>query len=422
MWKKVKGEKNEAQFDLICGVPYTALPFATCLSLEHNIPLLMRRKEGPKDYGTKKSIEGVYKKGQEVLVIEDLVTSGSSVLEVVDALKEEGLVVKDIVVFLDREQGALKEIESRNLKLHSVFQFSQVLKIMEEEELLDKTTCESIRNFLQKNQTSPKIEHWMPKPVPFSTRALKCTNPVGVSLFQLMENKKTNLCVSVDVTKKDELLDIVDKVGDQICLLKTHIDIIEDFDQDLIRRLQDLSIKHNFLIFEDRKFADIGNTVKLQYGCGIYHTADWAHVVNAHILPGQGIIQGLREIGKPKQRGLLLIAEMSSEGSLATDSYTDAAVKMAEANKDFVIGFICGKKLSDDFTLLHITPGVQFQTGGDSLGQTYRTPEDVIANGTDIIIVGRGITSAPNIKETASNYRNVAWTAYEKRFVNMLPC
>jgi len=112
---------------------------------------------------------------------------------------------------------------------------------------------------------------------------------------------------------------------------------------------------------------------------------------------------------------------MSSEGSLATESYTDAAVKMAEANKDFVIGFICGKKLSDDFTLLHITPGVQFQTGGDSLGQTYKTPEDVIANGTDIIIVGRGITSAPNIKETASEYRNVAWTAYEKRFVNMLP-
>jgi len=302
MWKKLKAE-NDAKFELICGVPYTALPFATCLSLTHDVPLLMRRKEGPKEYGTKKALEGVYKKGQECLVIEDLVTSGGSVLEVVEALKEEGLVVKDVVVFLDREQGARKEIESHHLRLHSVLRFSQMLKILEDEKMIDKETCDSIRKFLEKNQTGSKEEpaNLKPKHLPFPRRAEQCTNPLGAELFRLMENKKTNLCVAVDVTKKQELLDIADKVGDQICLLKTHIDIVEDFDQDLIIKLQDLAKKHNFLIFEDRKFADIGNTSKLQYEKGIYHIADWAHITNAHVVPGPGIINGLNEVGKKKK-------------------------------------------------------------------------------------------------------------------------
>lgn len=100
----VWAEVSACPHDLLCGVPYTALPIATAIALSQEIPMVMRRKEA-KDYGTKRIVEGVFEKGQCCLVIEDLVTTGGSVLETVKSLEDEGLVVKDVAVLLDRQQG-----------------------------------------------------------------------------------------------------------------------------------------------------------------------------------------------------------------------------------------------------------------------------------------------------------------------------
>jgi len=250
----------------------------------------------------------------------------------------------------------------------------------------------------------------------YKQRAELCTNPTAQKLFNLMDKKQTNLAIAADVITKQELLKIADELGPEICVLKTHIDIIEDFDADLVVQLQRLSEQHNFLLFEDRKFADIGNTVKYQYQNGIYNIADWSHLTNAHTVPGPGIIQGLKEVGLPKGRGLLLLAEMSSKGTLAKGNYTEETLRMAEENKDFVIGFITMRQLLDDPTFVNLTPGVQLAVGGDNLGQQYNTPDKVIREQkSDIIIVGRGIYGAADPLAEAKKYRAAGWQAYIER-------
>ncbi|KAJ1954518.1 orotidine 5'-phosphate decarboxylase [Dispira parvispora] len=237
-------------------------------------------------------------------------------------------------------------------------------------------------------------------------------------MLLLMEAKQSNLSVAADVTTKKELLDLADQVGPYICLLKTHIDIIVDFDQDLIVQLQALAKKHQFMIFEDRKFADIGNTVKMQYGAGVHRIAHWSHFTNCHIVPGEGIIQGLKQVGQPLGRGLLLLAEMSPADSLANNpTYTAKNVDLALKHSDFVAGFIASRRLTDDHDFLTMTPGVGLDVTGDSMGQRYRSPKQILTeNYSDIIIVGRGIygTGKDPVHE-AQRYQRAGWEAYLAR-------
>ena len=93
----------------------------------------------------------------------------------------------------------------------------------------------------------------------FQQRAsLPDTPPLAAYLLRLIAIKRTNLCLSADVTTTAELLSIAEEVGDSICLLKTHADIITDFGDRTIKGLRDIARRKRFIIFEDRKFADIG--------------------------------------------------------------------------------------------------------------------------------------------------------------------
>lgn len=416
--KEVK--QRSLEFEIICGVPYGAISLATGISFETGIPMIFKRKDA-KAHGTKKMVEGIYQENDRCLVVDDVVTSGISILETVESLRSHKICVKDAMVLLDREQGGSENVGNSKVILHSIIKTSQILDVLFSNKKIDQSTFDKTHKFLEANKYVPvtkSIEQPKTKEMSFEERSVLSNNKIAKKLFGIMATKQSNLCVSADFNSFNQLLKTADELGPHICMLKTHIDIVNDFSMDNMQQLVDLSLKHNFLIFEDRKFADIGNTVKHQYNQGIYKISQWADIINAHSLSGDGCIKGLKDACDLEKRGCLLIAQLSCKGNLINDAYTKETVKMAEENSDFVFGFISQKNVSTNPAFIHMAPGIQFNESkmGDSLGQQYTTPEmSIIDHKCDLIIVGRGIIKSEAPIETAIRYKKSAFDAYLKR-------
>lgn len=138
----------QCSYDLLCGVPWAAVPLATTISIKHNIPLLLVRKE-KKQYGTAKQLEGIYTKGQRCLLVEDVITSGASILETAASLEEHGVIVQDAVVFVDREQGGRRNLLKKKIQLHSIVSLTSIVNILLEEKKIDQPIADSILAFIR---------------------------------------------------------------------------------------------------------------------------------------------------------------------------------------------------------------------------------------------------------------------------------
>jgi uridine monophosphate synthetase len=139
---------RDLQFDRLAGLPYAAIPIATAVSLQGNYPLIYPRKE-VKTYGTKAEIEGEYHAGETALVIDDLATTGGSKFEAIEKLTGAGLVVKDVVVLVDRQSGAKEALEQAGFKLHAVLTITELLDYWERAGKVEKGKIEETRRFLR---------------------------------------------------------------------------------------------------------------------------------------------------------------------------------------------------------------------------------------------------------------------------------
>jgi uridine monophosphate synthetase len=138
---------KDLKFERIAGLPYAAIPIATAISLAGNYPMIYPRKEA-KSYGTRAEIEGEYHAGEIAVIIDDLATTGGSKFEAIEKLTGAGLVVKDVVVLIDRQSGAKESLEQAGFAMHAVLTISQLLDYWEKTNKVEKDKIEETRLFL----------------------------------------------------------------------------------------------------------------------------------------------------------------------------------------------------------------------------------------------------------------------------------
>ena len=138
---------SNLSFNLICGIESSGIPLATGLSLKMDIPMIYVRKE-TKKHGLEKIVEGEFQMGKRVLVVDDVATSGRSILHAVKVLESVGLIVKDAFVIVDRGQGSKDLLLSKHVKLHCLASLSEIIKILGKMDLIKKEEYNAVLNYL----------------------------------------------------------------------------------------------------------------------------------------------------------------------------------------------------------------------------------------------------------------------------------
>ncbi|MHB1294809.1 MAG: orotidine-5'-phosphate decarboxylase [Anaerolineae bacterium] len=136
------------QYDRLAAIPYAALPIGTAVALQTGQPLIYPRREA-KAYGTRKQIEGDYHSGERVVLLDDLVTTGGSKVEALEPLLAEGLLVSDIVVLLDREQGGAADLAKQGYRLHAALTLRDLVAVLEQDGTLSTEDADRVRRYLE---------------------------------------------------------------------------------------------------------------------------------------------------------------------------------------------------------------------------------------------------------------------------------
>ena len=313
-----------AGIDWVCGVPDGAVPFASVVSCKTGIPLLLARKQA-KSHGLMDQVPNGPEPGDGVLVIEDVVTTGGSLESFCATLERHALVVKRKLCIVNRGLRGPSAII----------------------------------------------------PLPF----LNGTPHPGNPLLPKLGNR---VIWAADCGSMDEMLVKMTLYGPRIAIIKTHMDTFADFSPeklDLFLRLKD---KYGLLVWEDRKFADIGTVMSRQIKNSPFKYERWVDLFSLHAITGRESVECVFK-ENPSFRWIL-IGQLSSKGNLIDTAYTESVKNIYRAHEE-VVGMVCQDYLGQDF--VHIVPGVSGDNSGDMMGQSYSRPQDKVF--ADFLVAGRSI-------------------------------
>jgi len=144
----ILNEIGRDKIDRILGVPTAGIPFATVVSQKLAIPLIYYR-QARKEHGVRKKIEGILQRNDRVLVIDDLITTGESVIEAVEVIRDQGAVVNELVVLLDREQGGQERLRSSRIEPHVLFKISDAMTWLHKVGLIEDKIYEILKKYIE---------------------------------------------------------------------------------------------------------------------------------------------------------------------------------------------------------------------------------------------------------------------------------
>ena len=356
----------------LVGVPTGGVLFAAAISMMHDMPMLTIR-DTAKTYGKKQIIEGdslLYEKN--AILIEDVISTGESVLKYAQLLESEGFEVVQILCIVDRNLGGVAMLNEKGYPTQALM---------------------NIDDFL-----------------------LKSRNCYISKLKEIIKQKKSNIVVALDFSSPLEVLEMAQKIGPYVCGIKLHLDIIDFSEEEdelssaeFINRICKIKKEHNFIVIDDRKYADIASISTRQFRISQRgREGEFVDLVTMHPIVGESLIDAFQ---KNFDVGILLVYSMSCANNLINDNnHYEYRVEHMSKHYSKVSGFISQKKVREE-GLLTFTPGISILEKGeartDGMGQQYRDPAEVE---TDVYIIGRGITGYADdpILET-QRYMEYCW-------------
>ena len=141
-------EIGRDRIDKILGVPTAGVPFATVVSQKLGIPLIYYR-QARKEHGVRKKIEGILERNDRVLIIDDLITTGESVIETAEVVRDQGGVVNELVVLLDREQGGKERLRSSRIEAHVLFKISDAMSWLHSVGMIQDKIFETLKKYIE---------------------------------------------------------------------------------------------------------------------------------------------------------------------------------------------------------------------------------------------------------------------------------
>jgi uridine monophosphate synthetase len=382
-------------------IPLGGLPLGFHLSSKQNIPLLMIRDK-IKDHGTKRMIEGVISSRDQYILIEDVITSGSSIIQTLD----------NISGHLAANSSSTSTSTNPNIPAIICICNRGNIKTLRDIPVFSIFTLEEIQDYISNSLVN------------ISKIGLSYFNygtTFSNKLYQLALIKKSNIILSCDFMTTQEILDCLQVIGSSIIALKLHLDILQTPNySEFITDLNTLKASLHFLIIEDAKYADIDSIMIAKINNSQLEINRIADAFTMHAIAGLNILEG----NKLELPGIV-VAEMSSSNNMISTDYTRKIINTIRENKAEIHlgGLVCQTQIpgiTEPFEIATISPGINLDSTHDEHNQNYKIPKLTMSGDRLGLfwIVGRGITIYKNnhekLIEKMDKYKSLGWDYFIK--------